>query len=285
MKSSTADPVIDVSPSTAPDSRTKRRVFVLAAALLLVFAVGVPFRNEWIVPAFSNFFHWSAEVGTTLFTLHTNKSVEQAISLWSNLATAASAAIAAAAVVIAFRSYLVSASSHRSTHMHSLFRDYLRLRFDSLTSLNSDRTDDTIKAAVRDQVTSMCLYTLEEMYAWTNREEKAIGLVPARFGLRSEKRQDYINSWRYTILVHALGNRDAIVENLELYAPCYGLPFIQFLANGLGDPSIVSIAAQEQIRRRHSDVSIRALPRLLAESRSSQVQNVRPGTDADSSPV
>jgi hypothetical protein len=93
--------------------------------------------------------------------------------LFSYIATILGFLVAMFAGVIALRPYIYNTRAAANAQMHGLFRDYLRLRFDYLSG------NTTVKSAAgnlsetpHSQLVGLKLYALEEMYAWTRREEK-----------------------------------------------------------------------------------------------------------------
>jgi hypothetical protein len=117
--------------------------------------------------------------------------------------------------------------------MHSLFRDYLRPRFDYLSG------NTAVQAAARDlgetphsQLVGLKLYALEEMYAWTRREEKYLRSWLG-FPMRKQEQlyqRDVINSWKATILTHAHQEEDEVLGSIIGYTRCYSVEFLKFLA-------------------------------------------------------
>lgn len=140
------------------------------------------------------------------------------------------------------KSYLTSAQSSRSEHMHSLFRDYLRFAVEHGPAGNVSRNEATADHAVTASDTSrrgstiadvvgFRLYTLEEMNEWIDREEAWALSWIYLFRRRSRRdRLDYLKSWRNTVRSHLakkITPDKELLTHLDHYRDCYGLSFLQ----------------------------------------------------------
>lgn len=181
-------------------------------------------------------------------------SFGDAPSFWAWLADVATTVGVAAAIfggVVALFSYRSASRASENAHMHTLFRDYLRMRFDyGLGSLDSATLTETAgsnqqpaparKGSIRppdysiaEQLAGLKLYALEEMWVWVRRQERAFMLKwPMKMTRRSRERRDFLNAWRATILVHANQDRTDAAESILGFTHCYSVPFLEFIAEG-----------------------------------------------------
>src|SRR4051794_18403675 len=74
--------------------------------------------------------------------------------------------------IVALRAYIFNTRAAANTQMHTLFRDYLRLRFDySTRDAGKGAAIGQLNETILAQLTGLKLYALEEMYLWIRREE------------------------------------------------------------------------------------------------------------------
>lgn len=76
--------------------------------------------------------------------------------------------------LVALQAYRASVRNASSALIHSLYKDFLRLRFDFVrkpTDIHETSDDEESPLA---QIAGMKLYVLEEMFSWTKREEKTL---------------------------------------------------------------------------------------------------------------
>lgn len=160
------------------------------------------------------------------------------------------------------KSYLNSAQSSRSAHMHSLFRDYLRFSVEHGAAGDvpaSDLIDDP-KVPVSDlsrhgatiaDVVGFRLYTLEEMNEWIDREEAWALSWIYQFRRQSRRdRLDYLKAWRNTVRSHLskkITSDDELIAHFERHSDCYGLSFLQQV--GEARPAARAKIGEEYVRR------------------------------------
>lgn len=180
----------------------------------------------------------------------------------ANLATTFGVILAFIAAWIAYASHRRSAKDAAASHMHGLFRDYLRLRME--WSRQTDRREgDGIG-----QLISFKLYTLEEMYAWVDRHRP---WKPIRW--LYPYTMSNIRGWEETIIYHL--KEDAVtgapdmparsIGSLSEYSRCYGDKFLLFAMAELGSSltnalekhdrkraAQLKLALQEQVARRQT---------------------------------
>lgn len=180
------------------------------------------------------------------------------LGVFANLATTIGVVLAVLAAWIAYVSHRRSAKDAAASHMHGLFRDYLRLRLEwSRQEGVKSRTDgDGIG-----QLVSFKLYTLEEMYAWVDRHRPLKVFRPLFPYTMSN-----IRGWEQTIVYHlredaATGAPDRperSIQSLSEYESCYGDRFLIFAMGNLGEDL-------HQALRRHNPKRARRLKLLLDE--------------------
>lgn len=166
-------------------------------------------------------------------------------SLWETLANIATTLGFAAAFfggLVALLSYRSANRAAESAHMHGLFREYLRMRFDYEMGASgaaapaepaSTRRPEQSRYGAAEQLAGLKLYALEEMWEWVRREERAWALKwPMSRTRASAERIDFLKAWRATILTHANEERVEVAESILGYTHCYGVPFLEFVADG-----------------------------------------------------
>lgn len=195
-------------------------------------------------------------------------AAQPAASLLQDLAHVAAIAgifVALAAGLVAFLAFLASRRTADDAHMHGLFREYLKLRFEHAMALadelkrappSSDvptpeghlavempkqgieapHAGGPMKEAmfIEDpawQMIAYKLYVLEEMFYWVVRQEAIL----RRFRLLHSKRKRleraaFLNTWRATILTHARDNWRFGRFNFMHHGVCYGADFLVFVA-------------------------------------------------------
>lgn len=154
---------------------------------------------------------------------------------------------------VALRTYLAGAQSAANAEMHGLFRDYLRLRFDY--ALHAAETppkaggeavpSSRLSESLLDQLAGLKLYALEQMFAWTRREERLFVIFPLDNSRRSHQ-GDVINSWKATILVHARQENAGVRKSIINYTRCYSVDFLEFIAADWKDDGLKTIVAKHR---------------------------------------
>lgn len=146
--------------------------------------------------------------------------------------------LAVAGGVIAYRSYQSGRADAAHSHMHNLFRDYLRLRFDysahakeaghALDAKFAGSPPGSSAKNLRDQMISYKLYALEEMFAWVSRQRSLSDSVISRPWAKDRRQalKDQIDSWEETILVHTHNEWRDVRSNLFDYTRCYSIGFL-----------------------------------------------------------
>jgi hypothetical protein len=153
----------------------------------------------------------------------------------ANVATLAGIVLAFAAGVITFISYRASNRAAENAHIHSLFNDYLRIRFDHC--LHVDSTAPRTRAMptkasdpVEDEVASIKLYVLEEMWAWIDRQRRdPLRILHWSPGGR-RRLEETLEAWEATILSHVDDDEIMVLTSIHAFTPCYSLGFLDFLA-------------------------------------------------------
>lgn len=153
----------------------------------------------------------------------------------ANVATVAGILLALAAGVIAFVSYRDSNRAAENAHIHSLFNDYLRIRFDhrlhvDATAHPGGAAPRRISGPVEDEVASIKLYVLEEMWVWIDRQRRD-PLRILNWSPASRRRlEESLDAWEETILSHVDDDEKMVLTSIHFFTPCYSLGFLEFLA-------------------------------------------------------
>ncbi|WP_146198078.1 hypothetical protein [Caulobacter endophyticus] len=163
--------------------------------------------------------------------------------------SAVALAVAVVGAYIALRTYTSAARDAANSHMHGLFRDYLRARLDvSLATL--PEMPRFPNEPVSSQLTALKLYALEEMYTWVCREERLprewFILNPLDRARAKADREDFLAAWRRTILVHAGQEKDDVMKSFEDYASCYSMTFLRFINSGWQSRELAALIAIHQ---------------------------------------
>jgi hypothetical protein len=136
---------------------------------------------------------------------------------WANFATALGGLVGLAAALIALAALLSSARTSRLEHMHSLFKEYLRLQFEYHSAVGDKNANVT---ALRSDLGSFKMYTLEEMTLWLKRER---GWRLLYFWSRFHKK--HIESWSSTIDWHLDTSSPQDYADFWKAEACYGPDF------------------------------------------------------------
>lgn len=153
------------------------------------------------------------------------------IDTYSKIASLAAFLIAIFGAWIALRTFTITAASARKAHMHKLFADYLRFRFDY--NLNGGRENNN--KHLDDDISSMKLYSLEAIFEWTQNERKLIS-SPIKFldiDHTEVVNNNIITCWENTIMAHIKADIDMIQDNLDNYKNCYNPGFLKFIEDAL----------------------------------------------------
>jgi hypothetical protein len=113
-------------------------------------------------------------------------------------------------IFVAVILYIGNAKATRLAHMHKLFGDYLRMRFDH-SALGQSSGD------LHRQLTSFKLYSLEEMFHWV-RKERSVFNFP--------KRRRALDYWDETIRDHLNEDREKAAAEFDRSGSCYTREFI-----------------------------------------------------------
>jgi hypothetical protein len=168
------------------------------------------------------------------------------VDYWSKIISSAGFILAGISAVIAYFTFELTATGARQAHMHSLFRDYLRLRVEIETNQATLSASSSISLAqinnrLNASLISFKLYTLEEMLQWTHRER-------TRTWLNKRRSKSYIDGWEATIVHHLHENAEATIASLIEYDKCYGDEFIRFAADTLRDDEGIRQLAQRRLQ-------------------------------------
>ncbi len=142
------------------------------------------------------------------------------ISDFADIATAAGIFVALVSTLLAFRTYDDAQAAARRAHMHALFGDYLKLVY--------ERELDAGKAASGKSFSTIKLYTMEEIFEWIQLETRLAGPQWFRLWRADQKRLDYIECWRRTLLVHLSQDPGALASNIKDNRACYSRTFLDF---------------------------------------------------------
>lgn len=160
-------------------------------------------------------------------------------SIFANLATILGVAVAVLAGLVALRTYRAANRNADNAHMHALFRDYLRIRFDHELAASQGSDGD----GLRDEAASIKLYVLEEMWGWVAAQRRRYHNWPLiRNFQRVSQRRQILDAWCATINSHIRGDEEEVLENLEDNRDCYSPEFLQYLADSFDDPRFQAIA-------------------------------------------
>lgn len=161
-------------------------------------------------------------------------------SILANLATILGVAVAVLAGLIALRTYRSSNRNADNAHMHALFRDYQRIRFDHELACSQGSDGEGLS----DVAASIKLYVLEEMWVWVAAQRRR---YHDWFGVRDLKRvrwrRQSLNAWCATINSHIKIDQAEVLENLEANSDCYSPGFLQYLAANFEDPRFKALQA------------------------------------------
>ncbi len=177
----------------------------------------------------------------------------------SHIAPLISAIIAAVAVVVASIAYRRNKLNAANTHMHGVFKDYLKMRFDhhqKLLEKGETYQRDTAAKPLNNseetlavQLAGIQLYALEEIFFWLKKRENKILF---RFS-RSE--QDIYKSWQSTIASHLTQYPTDIAASVVIFAECYSVEFLEYVA------SVLRISEINLLVNRHKEAKECGKPR------------------------
>ncbi len=148
------------------------------------------------------------------------------LSVLGLLLTALSAAVAAL-------SYLASRRAAADSHMHMLFREYLKQRIDREVIAARDDVDMT---RIDREMRSSKHYALEEMYGWLASQWPWGLWAP----FVSRRRKEALIAWKNTIASHL--RRDELSDDFSMTADCYGRDFLEFAGNLSGSTTLTDVA-------------------------------------------
>ena len=161
-----------------------------------------------------------------------------------------SAAIALTAALIAALAYWANRRSSSNTHMHGVFRDYLKLRFDyhqkvqektedQRKLLTAVPLDNEAKETLPQQLGGIELYALEEMYVWTNTWTSKLSakIFPSQKDIRE--------AWQNTIKLHIQLYPKDVEANLVRFPECYGIKFLEFAEPVLNSPEVTEVVKKQ----------------------------------------
>ncbi|MDE8653510.1 hypothetical protein [Novosphingobium album (ex Liu et al. 2023)] len=139
-------------------------------------------------------------------------------------------------LIIAWVSYKHSVSLAMTSSMNALFRDYLRLEYDSLSDARADGalSDEAVKV-----LHSYKMWVMEEIFLWNDRRWRrwfVRSTIPC--GVRFDQRFREMINWDATIIFH-INNRQAVcADELVESRSCYSPGFIAFCVEWQGkEPS------------------------------------------------
>ncbi len=156
----------------------------------------------------------------------TQRAADLVLADVASLATIIGAPLALLALVIGVATLRSGARAARFQHMHSLFKDYLRLQFEYSQAALQPGVDTT---ELRKKLGSFKMYTLEEMYIWV-RKERGLNLR----WLWSPFRKRYIDGWQATIDWHLDDSSDEDFAELAKATACYGSGFLGLVRRSQG---------------------------------------------------
>jgi hypothetical protein len=151
----------------------------------------------------------------------TQRAASCALADFASLATIIGAPLALLALIVGVATLRSGARAARFQHMHSLFKDYLRLQFEYSQAALQPGVDAT---ALRKKLGSFKMYTLEEMYIWL-RKERGLNLR----WLWSPFRRRYIDGWQATIDWYLDDRSDEDFDDLAKAVACYGSGFLELV--------------------------------------------------------
>ncbi len=166
-------------------------------------------------------------------------------SVWSvaaNVATTCGVVLAIVSAFIALAAYTRSASDSANNHMHGIFREYLRLRYDFETYLREHnlKADDEGIKNLRFDVVASRLYAAEEMWAWVRARD--------RWWLRmiSRRHRDNHRAWLATVVSHVVGEEPPEITSqvLSNYIRCYSVGFLRFVTPYVNVETLDNAVAQ-----------------------------------------
>lgn len=136
------------------------------------------------------------------------------VQITANVFTIVGVGIALFAGWVGYATLISTASASRQTHMHTLFREYLKMRADPPSS----RT--------RAEEVSFKLYALEEMYYWIRDERELASKLNFLRPTEHTRRTKIINAWEATVEWH-LTKHEPLLGQQSLYdfKDCYGEEF------------------------------------------------------------
>jgi len=180
------------------------------------------------------------------------------------LRTASQIAIAAFAAAIAFIAYQLNKINAAKTHIHGLFRDYLKLRFDyHQKQLEKGKTAEasavplnTSGETLAEQLAGIELYVLEEIFLWLE-ESKNKWIQKLPLSLSPELDTE---AWRATIASHIAQYPDEVAKSVRNFAECYSVEFLVCIASVLKMPDITEIV------KKHVEAKRAGRPRQLGNA-------------------
>jgi hypothetical protein len=164
----------------------------------------------------------------------------------SNVATALGIAFALIGAYLANASYKKSSKIADDQHMHGIFKDYLRLRYDFEVyrlGLGLKPGAYQLKPLLYDVVASR-LYAAEEMWLWVRRLEEG----NRRRRKAEADRTIEIESWLATVVSHVVGEEPPEVTAYVLinYIRCYSLDFLEFVEKYLESDELTSVVIEQR---------------------------------------
>jgi hypothetical protein len=181
----------------------------------------------------------------------------------ANVATTLGVAFAIIGAILAYKSYASASKIADNQHMHGIFKDYLRLRYDfEIYRLEKGLANNSpkLKSLLYDVVASR-LYAAEEMWLWVRRLEKKRDKHSRSWWRRLKNRvfrwlkwrpdrhdlalRIEVDSWLATVVSHVIGEEPPAVtaKVLKNYIRCYSVDFLQFVAPYLEDAELIAAVA------------------------------------------
>ena len=170
------------------------------------------------------------------------------VDILSKLSTIFGVVIAIYGGYIALQSYRASVKNAASALIHTLFKDYLLLSVNfNEKSFAATMTRGEGDEPPAEKVAGIKLYVLEEMFSWTEREERTLArFKPFMSRAAWTERQSTIEAWRSTIRYHTRQDPRSVRNSILNYTTCYGVKFLRFIANDWSDRELSQrVAAQE----------------------------------------
>jgi hypothetical protein len=182
------------------------------------------------------------------------KRASQTAPIFSAGIAVISAVIAVIAALVAYRNYRINKTNAAATHMHSVFKDYLKLRLDYHQKIvekgdaYKNNTDvqklNNSGETLAEQMAGILLYALEEIFFWLKARKKDKLLFKGSHSKQDE--QDIQDSWRDTIASHLTQYPGEVAASVDIFAECYSVEFLEYVASVLKMPEINEIVERHK---------------------------------------